>query len=323
MVNDIDLTKRDLLIKVAKMYYFDELSQQEIADAIKVSRSGVSRMLKVSRDLKIVEIRINDTSSMGVLLQKELMEEFRLTEIVVIPSMKDLEHTKMELGKAAGHLFNSKLKDGMKVGITWGSTLYHMVQQYQPTNKYLDVEIFQLMGGTGGRDLNTDGREHARTMADKLNAKCHVLNAPLIVQNESLRKMLMEEPEISQTLKKMETLDLAIIAVGTNNPDISRLVKIGYLTKEGSAKLFHMGAIGDVCGWHIDQRGQIFPVDIHKRLIGIDFQQLKKVPMVIAVAGGEAKAEAILGVLRAGFINVLITDEEAAMKILSLNRLEQ
>jgi DNA-binding transcriptional regulator LsrR (DeoR family) len=39
-------------------------------------------------------------------------------------------------------------------------------------------------------------------------------------------------------------------------------------------------------------------------------------PRVIGIAGGDNKVEAILGALRGGFINILITDEETALKII-------
>jgi DNA-binding transcriptional regulator LsrR (DeoR family) len=38
------------------------------------------------------------------------------------------------------------------------------------------------------------------------------------------------------------------------------------------------------------------------------------------VAGGEHKAEAILGALRGGFLDVLVTNELAAIRLLELER---
>lgn len=317
-MNDIDLTKRDLLIKIAKMYYLEERSQQEIASAINVSRSSISRMLKACRDLNIVEIRINDTSSVGVNLQNKLVEKLGLDQCLIIPSMQDSELTKIETGRRAAEYLRSKLEIGMNIGVTWGSTLFHMVQYFKPTD-ITDVEIFQLMGGTATRNFETDGREHARTLARKLNAKCNVLNAPLLVQNQDLREMLIEEPEISQTLQRMKEIDLAILGIGTNDPDESHLAKIGYLSQEESRALYDMGAVGDICGRHLDIHGSTCPFDMHKRVIGIDLAELKQIPLVIVVGAGIAKAEIILGAIRGGYIDVLITDEKAAMQVLALS----
>jgi DNA-binding transcriptional regulator LsrR (DeoR family) len=52
------------------------------------------------------------------------------------------------------------------------------------------------------------------------------------------------------------------------------------------------------------------------RFIAISRDQLEAVPDVIAIAGGAAKAPAILAALRSGLIHRLITDEEAARLLL-------
>ena len=52
---------------------------------------------------------------------------------------------------------------------------------------------------------------------------------------------------------------------------------------------------------------------------GIDvIEDIKNTENVICVAGLEMKAEAILGAVRGGYINTLITDEEAAKAVLAL-----
>ena len=47
----------DLLVEVARMYYDQDLTQQEIADKIYVSRSRVSRLIKKAKALGLTVIR--------------------------------------------------------------------------------------------------------------------------------------------------------------------------------------------------------------------------------------------------------------------------
>lgn len=47
----------DLLVEVARMYYDQDLTQQEIADKIYVSRSRVSRLIKKAKALCLTVIR--------------------------------------------------------------------------------------------------------------------------------------------------------------------------------------------------------------------------------------------------------------------------
>ncbi len=316
-MSNLDYTKRDFLIKIAKMYFLDGLSQQEISNKVGLSRSNISKILKTCRDLNIVEIRINDTSSLGVMFQKEIKEQFNIRNIIVIPSEKDIEKTKIQLGKAAANLLKSMLKGRNKIGISWGSTLYHTVEQFSPI-KHMETEVIQLVGGTGAFDLTTDGLELARSLANKLNAKCSVLQAPLIVQSKELKQMLIKEPGISQILKKAEEVDIALLGIGTNYIESSALFRAGFLTEEESRKLLAKGAVGDICGKQIDINGGIYETEINERSIGIELSKLKKIPNRICIASGTQKAETILGALRGEFINSLVTDEDAAIRILSL-----
>ena len=53
-------------------------------------------------------------------------------------------------------------------------------------------------------------------------------------------------------------------------------------------------------------------------MIGLSLEDIKKAENVICVAGLEMKAEAILGAVRGGYIDTLITDENAARKMIEL-----
>ncbi len=48
---------------------------------------------------------------------------------------------------------------------------------------------------------------------------------------------------------------------------------------------------------------------------------MHEIERVVGVAGGEAKAEAILGALRGGYVNVLVTDDATARKVLALDQM--
>ena len=52
------------------------------------------------------------------------------------------------------------------------------------------------------------------------------------------------------------------------------------------------------------------------RLIAIEWEELKRIPLVVAMAAGQDKREAILGALKARCINVLVTDESTARAVL-------
>lgn len=320
-MSDVNQNRRDLLIQVAEMYYVKGLSQKEIAKKINVSRSNVSRMLKTCLEKKIVEIRINYTSSMGVYLQDKIKELFGLSNAIVVRTGSSLEETKMNIGKAAAQYLESILQDGMTLGVAWGTTIYHLVQAFRPVKK-LHVDIVQLLGGTGARDLNTDGLELARNFARVLKGNCYILQAPLIVQNKVVKDLLLAEPDISQHFERASKVDVAVVGIGSNRPEVSALLRAGYLSKEESEDLLSMGVVGDICGNQIDINGNLCPIDLNERTIGIRLEQLKRIPLVIGLAAGTEKAESILGGLRGKIINSLITDESTALSLINLESIK-
>jgi DNA-binding transcriptional regulator LsrR (DeoR family) len=315
--SELPIARRDSMIRIAKMYYVEGMSQQEIADTLKISRSGVSKTLKACKNLKLVEIRISESSSMDYMLSQEICGTFGLQEAVIVRTDPNPEVTRVELGRAAAKLLESRLRDGMRIGVAWGSSLYHMVSEFRPSRQ-LDVEVVQLLGGSGARDLNTDGFELARALAEKLGRKYSFFPAPLIVQNRSMKKALMQEREVELALKKTSGLDLAILGIGTNVSRTSALVRAGYISAEESDDLLRAGAVGDICGRHFDLRGLMEGFHLNERVIGIEPQQLLDIACRIGVAAGADKSEAILGALRGHWINVLVADEEAALRLLSL-----
>ena len=77
------MTDMEQLLAVAKMYYEQGLTQQEIAEKVFLSRSHVSRMLKEARALGIVEIIIRSPFENLVSLEISLAVRFGMEKILV------------------------------------------------------------------------------------------------------------------------------------------------------------------------------------------------------------------------------------------------
>jgi len=76
--------------------------------------------------------------------------------------------------------------------------------------------------------------------------------------------------------------------------------------------------VGDVCGLHFDISGREKCGELCERLVTIQKDDLLKIPLRIGVAGGPGKVNPILGALRIGYINALVTDSVTAKKLLEL-----
>jgi DNA-binding transcriptional regulator LsrR (DeoR family) len=311
-----DGNRRDLLVEVAKLYYERDLSQAEIARKFDVSRSLVSQMLKLGREQGIVEIRINDTRSRPVRLLRRLCESYGLADAVVVPSSLELEQTRAQVGRSAAAFLEPLLKDNIRIGISWGTTLHGLVTHVRPL-ALKGVEIVQLHGGLGSGDPDIDGFGLAQKLAEKLSGSYSIIQAPIVVQSVELRDMLMREPRIVETLKRGAEAGIALFGIGSNLPSISSLVRTGALTEEESRRLVQGGEIGTVCGLHIDAEGGVSGGSLNQRLVGISFDSLRRIPVRIGLAAGKEKTVAVRAALRGGFVTALVVDEEIAEAIVS------
>ncbi len=308
---------RDTLIDVARKYYIEGLSQQEIARHLNISRPSVSNLLRRCREEKIVEIRIQESNdSLVNALAGRLKTEFNINSVTVVPSAEDMQSTLAAAGKAAAKLLESKLKNRLKIGLSWGSSLFHVVKELS-SQSVVDVEVIQMTGSLGMANPAFDGFELARNLAQKLNGSCRFIQAPVIVTNLELKKLLLKEQPIARTLDRMKTLDLALVGLSSDNPEYSSMVREGFQDVSEAKLIQSEGGIGHICGLHYDSNGQFLDITQNRRVIGIEKGELKKVPYLIAVACGAEKAEAISGALKGNFVNSLITDEHAALRILS------
>jgi deoxyribonucleoside regulator len=309
---------QDLKISVAIDYYEKDLSQKEIAEKYRISRVTVSNILKRSRLEGIVDIRINKKPSLAFSLRTELQSFLGMERVVVCASDPEETRTRIVVGRAASDLLKSELHDGITIGISYGSTLSETVHQLIVRKHYHSVQVVQLLGALGSRDPMQDGFELARTLAQKIDGTYRVIQAPLLVQDERLKDMLLNEPQIAAVIELARAADLAVLGVSSNRPEISGIVRAGFLSSEESAKLYAGGAVGNVCGIHFAVDGEILPLRLNSRTIAIDPADLRAIPLRIAVACGVRKADAILGAIRAGFANAVVTDTDAALAIISL-----
>ncbi len=308
--------RRDLKIQVAKMYYIEGLSQDEISKKIHVSRPSVSRLLQACIKEGIVQIKIDDVSSYGKELGKRIVETYGIDTAIVVPQSYSAESDKEKVGQAAASYIEPLLSPGMLIGIAWGTTIHSIVKNIKP-NSLTKADVIQLLGGTDIKTSYTDANMMALNLAKALGGDSYLLQAPFMVQSKILRDLLMEEPHIKSHFQKIKSTDLAIIGLGSTKPELSAQFRSGHITMEDSEKLISEGAVGDICGSYIDINGHLCHSSLNDRMIAVSLADLKRIPTVIGVAAGEKKADVIVGALRGRYIDVLITDEKAALSALN------
>ncbi len=303
------------LVKVAKLYYLGNLSQEDIGKIIGVSRPMVSRMLAAARERKIVRFEINASCDSNIELAKKIKTHFALKYVFVVPSSASEEDSKREVGRQAGDFLNSQLKNDMVIGTAWGSTIGQFVHAFKPEKSVLGATVLQLAGSLNAHSFETDSRDYAKELAQKLDARLTTMQTPFVVGNQLLRDLLLQEPETKHLFDMFHKIDIAFVGVGSSKPEKSATYQAGYITKEEAQVLVDMGAGADICGHRITRNGHKVETLLSDRILSISLDVLKELPLVVALGAGEDKSSTIIAGVRGGYLNALIIDELAAISI--------
>jgi deoxyribonucleoside regulator len=134
-----------------------------------------------------------------------------------------------------------------------------------------------------------------------------------------VREVLLQDHNIRGTLARAERADIALVGIGSTRSDLYSLLRAGYMDEAEAERIRATGAVGDICAQHYSLTGEWLDIDINRRVVGISLDILSRIETVIGVAGSSRKGTAILGALRGRYVNVLITDDQAAQKVLALH----
>jgi len=318
---EIRSSAEELLLRVAWFYYKDELTQDEIARRLSVSRASVGRMLERARRVGLVSINLNADHLNAFEVSNQLRRTFNLAEALVVPDhdKEPADHHLLNarLGLGGAQFMSTHLRPGGSLGVGWGETVSRVIAS---TNfgAVGPVHLVTLTGGVDGY-LQTILSSKGDGVAEPEATTATIIPTPIVASTSKLAAALKAEPAIQHVLSQASGVDQAIVGVGTPTADAT-IVQMGYLAAEDVRVLRDRGVVGDILGQFFDADGSVVSLEIHRRRIGVELSDLASIPKVVGVAGGLHKTEAILGALHGGFLNVLVTNELVALRLLELER---
>jgi len=312
-------TRRQLLADISTLYYKEKKTQSQIARAIGYSRSAISRLLNEAQQEGIIEFTINYPLLRDPILERRLKDKYHLKAAFVINAgQADYAHTLQMVGRLGARYLEQNLRDGMVVGIGWGTSLYDLVNSL-PDLPLSRVRVVQVIGASGSKgDARIDGPDLAAFLANKLNASHQFLHSPLFLDSDEACKSMKSQKQIRDTLDLANQSDLVLLGVGTIDvdPKYSSLFRSGFINEEEVLQIKNKGGIGNFCGVIIDNHGSVMDIDINRRVMAVDLHTLRSNGRkMVGVAAGSRKSKAIEAVLAGGWLDVLITDQSAVKSI--------
>ena len=206
----------------------------------------------------------------------------------------------------------------MVFGLAWGANVHAVVQALHP-RRLPNVKVVQLIGGVGAPHSSIDGPEQVRRAGEIFGAQHYYLNAPMRVDNGEVAQALREDHSIKEVLELAQHTDVAIVGIGSIDPQASTHFHVGYVSYEELRRLDKLGAVGAMIGFYYNLQGEPIPLPwLDPSVIGVSWSDLNRFGVVIGVAGGRVKVPAILGALRTGLLDILVIDDAAAEGVLAL-----
>jgi len=314
-----------LIYKVCCLYYQDNMNQKEVADYLGVSRSSILRMLQKGKETGIVTIELHNPRFYDYGdMEKTLERAYGLKDVVIIEnSVLDTrtESAAYMFGTAADYL-HGFFKEGDHVGVAMGNTLNNVVSTNKVYEKFKDIMFVAMEGGISRGTIDSidvQGNEIARKFADKFGGTYTQFLSPAVFSEKSVLDFFMNEKAVNYIRDEFERLNVIVVGIGVPDGINHTLEKAGYVSGNELKTLVDKGAVGDMCLQFFDKDGNTDKLDFYnERVAAMRLEEIRRIPSKIAIAGGKRKAEAVIGAVRGGYINILITDTECAKQLIEL-----
>lgn len=305
---------RELIHRVATMYYLQEETMDSIASCLGVSRSTVSRLLSAARDTGVVTITVNPLGGMQSVLAQRLRDRFKVA-VHIVPVRRPVapSHRLEHVARFAAQTLAGWFGDDMILGIAWGTTLSAIVHQL-PKKSTTGSLIVQLNGAASTRSSGVlYAGEILTAAAVAFDAAAAHFPTPAFFDYPLTKEVLWRERSVRRVLDLQRRCDIVVFGVGALDGEVpSHVYTSGFLDNQDMADLRDNGVVGDVCTVFLREDGSWQDIAMNARSSGPTPHDMAGVPRRVCVVAEAARVPATIGALRAGFVTDLIIDEATA-----------
>ncbi len=237
-------------------------------------------------------------------LENYLAQKLDLTKVVIVPGDADQNCEILhELGQASGAFLRDVVQDQWVIAVTGGTTMAEVAHNIPQTVGKKDVLVVPGRGGLG-EDVEIQSNTIAAEIAQRLGASYRLLHVPDGIQNETLEPLLSDH-KVQEVINLSKKANLLVHGIGI--PEVMALRRDS--DWQSIQRYSRKEPVGEAFGTYFAADGSVALVT---PTVGPKVEDIAKLDMVVAVAGGKSKADAIMSVLRASFVDVLIVDQGAA-----------
>jgi len=293
-------------IRIANYYYKDRLTQEEIAKNMNMSRQKINRMLNKCIEMGVVHISIESFEDAYLELENRLEKKYGLRAVRIADNVSEA-NIYDELGKKAAAYISKTITKGDVVGFSRGRTLSSMVE-HMPSMSVSDLKVVQLMGGWNNSQARTEVEDIVHRFSEKTDGVLTVLHAPVVVNSPDFCKLIENEPYFYEAYNVIKSCTIAVVGIG----DVTKDKTLPMMEENDYEYYKKQNIVGEVCAHFFDAEGKEVRTDFDDRIITVKLKDFFKIPLRVGVAGSQAKIPSILGAIKGGYINSLVTDFNTA-----------
>ncbi|MFF1699123.1 sugar-binding transcriptional regulator [Streptomyces sp. NPDC058257] len=301
---------------MARRFYLEGKSKIQIAEEFGVSRFKVARVLETALERDLVRIEIRVPAELDAERSDALRARYGLRHAVVVESPTAVDEVEESpdpenLGEVAADLLGELVNEGDVLGLAWGRSTIHMAAALDQLPPCTVVQL------TGVYDAGTAERgsvEAVRRAAQVSGGEAHPIYAPMLLPDPATAAALRNQTGIARAFEYFDKVTVAAVSIGSWEPGISTVHDM--LSDEERAHYASLGVAAEMSAHLFDAEGRRVGRDLGERCITVEADRLRRIPEVVAIAGGQRKAAAIDAVLRSGLVTSLVTDTAAADQLL-------
>ena len=327
------------IYRIARYYYADGLSQEEIAAKEGFSRSQISRLLEKAKSLGMVRITlVPPASQQSEELSEILAEMMGLRSVLVVPVAKTANRDEIvgAIATRAADYLGELLPSFNVVGIGWGKTVYEtsmLLSRHVGQSDYDRQSNREGQSNQGGQSTrpffvpliglsgDTNPNLQINTIIDRFSSSFQ--SKGLFINLSSVREKgralsNIEEHRIQALQEYWKQVEAAVFGLGT--PPAFSINILDELPEKYKEELKKSSSCADILAQFFDENGTIFHSEHEYDLLAYDIRDLPNLQRSVCLAGGELKVPGIVAAAQARFISDLVTDEQTALAILRLLR---
>lgn len=306
-------------VRVARMYYYQNMTTGAIGRELGVSRSTISRLLSFAKELGIVEFRIRDPRGRGRSLEEGIRQKFgvRVVKVVSVPEVAGEQEWLQRVGIFAGNYINTLIDSNMVLGLAWGVTV-GTIANYLTPKSTVNVEVVQLNGAGNTQNMGiTYASEIITRFAQNYEAHAHLFPVPTFFDYPQTKAALWRERSIQRILELQKRANVLLYSIGAVQAGVpSHVYSRGYLEPEDFAELEEQKVVGDIATVFFRADGSYKDIPMNARASGPDLPLFQQVEHAVCVVSGYGKVQGLRAAMKGQYLTHLIVDEPTARLLL-------